>query len=446
MPPPTRSTPDACPGALRLHRAEDGRVARIRVPGGVLTGRQAELLGDAAERLGDGRLGITSRGNVEIRGLAERDAPEWTALLTGAGLLPSYRHERVRNIVAGPLSGLDGRGHADARSWAAELDALLCGQEWTAELSGRFLFVLDDGRGDVSGLGGDVTAAAAPGGRAVLCVAGQRVALATSDVPRAALAAAGAFLDAARAAGTGAWRVGELPSGHVPDLGAALRRAGLSCDEAGVPSEPGAPAAGPAPGLLPAPDGTAVLSVFPRLGRLSVAQWRALLPLPGGELRLTPWRGIVLPGCPAAGAEGRLAELERAGFVTRADSPWYGAGTCTGLPGCAKSRTDVRSDAAAAVASGARVPGGADGSAVTPADAAVPAAERHLPVYWSGCERRCGHPGGDWVDVLATGAPSASASDAYRVTVHRAPAPDAVSGTPPRPVTVPTPPTRASAQ
>ncbi|GAA1235854.1 hypothetical protein GCM10009665_27610 [Kitasatospora nipponensis] len=26
-----------------------------------------------------------------------------------------------------------------------------------------------------------------------------------------------------------------------------------------------------------------------------------------------------------------------------------------------------------------------------------------LPVHWSGCERRCGHPAGDWVDVLATG-------------------------------------------
>jgi precorrin-3B synthase len=32
-----------------------------------------------------------------------------------------------------------------------------------------------------------------------------------------------------------------------------------------------------------------------------------------------------------------------------------------------------------------------------------------LPVHWSGCERRCGHPAGDWVDVLAT------ASGTYRI-------------------------------
>ncbi|MBM7089758.1 cobalamin biosynthesis protein CobG, partial [Streptomyces sp. S12] len=33
-----------------------------------------------------------------------------------------------------------------------------------------------------------------------------------------------------------------------------------------------------------------------------------------------------------------------------------------------------------------------------------------LPVYWSGCERRCGHPRGDHVDVVA--APGGG----YRVT------------------------------
>ncbi|MFB6892271.1 cobalamin biosynthesis protein CobG, partial [Kitasatospora sp. NPDC056327] len=37
-----------------------------------------------------------------------------------------------------------------------------------------------------------------------------------------------------------------------------------------------------------------------------------------------------------------------------------------------------------------------------------------LPVHWSGCERRCGHPAGRWVDALATG-------QGYRVTVAGAP-------------------------
>ncbi len=408
---PARDRADTCPGVLRLHRAEDGRVARIRTPGGVLTTYQAEGLADAAERLGDGHLGITSRGNVELRGLGEADGPRLAELLTEAGLLLSSRHERVRNIIATPLSGLDALGHADAQAWAAELDALLCAEDWAAELSGRFLFVLDDGRGDVAGLGGDVTLCAAPGGRSVLRV-GEAPAyvVPAADAPRAALAAAEAFCAAARDSGTGAWRVRELPPEHQPDVAEALRQAGVRVLDSGAAAGPGpqaggalpGPPPGPPPGLLAGHRGTLIVSVSPLLGRVSVAQWRALLPAFGGTLRITPWRGIVVPGLRPDDAELRLRLLADAGLLTRADDPGLGVGACTGRPGCAKSRCDVRSDAIAALTA----------TAGPPAEAS-----QLLPVYWSGCARRCGHPHGEWVDVSAVDDELHGA--AYRVTVHR---------------------------
>ena len=46
---PVRDRGDACPGALRLHTADDGALARIRVPAGVLTAGQAYALADAAD-------------------------------------------------------------------------------------------------------------------------------------------------------------------------------------------------------------------------------------------------------------------------------------------------------------------------------------------------------------------------------------------------------------
>ncbi|WP_240800762.1 hypothetical protein [Streptomyces sp. ICN441] len=482
MPPPPTTPPDqgeshirdrgdACPGALRLHPAADGGLARLRLPAGLLTGRQLWALSVAAERLGDGSLSITSRGNVELRGLADGCGPALAELLREAGLLPSDTHERVRNIVASPLAGLDGyggrggrggrggsdehgghdgghcgRGGVDVRSWARELDALLCASERAAELSGRFLFALDDGRCDVAGLGADVTLLAdgtgrrdGPGdgpedgpadgsedgpedgpedGRVELRIGRHTFRVRTADAARAALAAAEAFLAAAAEAGTGAWRVRELPEGQDIAVGAELERAGVAATPCPGTSgtrrsapEPGSepavdgptgPGAGPLPGIVEGPGGWAV-SVLAPLGRLTVAQARELLPAPADEVRLTPWRGAVVPGFADRGAaRARLDALRRAGFVTGTGSPWYGVGACTGRPGCARSLADVRADVRACLQGGA--------AAGVPAGAAP--GPGGLPVYWSGCERRCGRPQGDHVDVVATG------DGTYRVTAR----------------------------
>ncbi|MEV8060181.1 nitrite reductase [Streptomyces antimycoticus] len=477
---PVRGRDDACPGALRLHPADDGSLARIRVPGGLLTARQAQALGRVAEELGDGRLDITSRGNLQVRGLDAGCGAELAARLRAAGLLPSDRHDRVRNIVASPLSGLDGEGHADVVAWVRELDAALCGGAPTrggelSGLSGRFLFALDDGRGDVATLGADVTLIATPDGGAVLRVggplpgpgvpspstagahpdaaarrgsptagsaAGGGLRVRREDAPRAAALAAVEFLAKAHESGTRAWRVRELPARHaVTTEGLAARLADAGVEAVPVEHEPAprARATPPAPGPVPGPNGRHALSVALPLGRVSAAQWRLLAGLASrsgaAELRMTPWRGVVLPGFSPDDTRGALAELSDAGLVTTPDSPWLGVGTCTGRPGCAKSLADVRADTARMVANtargamdpargtsgtarGAANPAGADAGGAKPwpvsgtAYGGGPAGPDPLPVYVSGCERRCGHPGGRWVDALATG------DTDYRVTVR----------------------------
>ena len=213
---------DACPGALQTHAAADGALARVRVPGGLLTGGQLRALAAAARDLGDGALELTSRGNVQLRGLADGAEAELGDRLAAVGLLPSASHERVRNVLASVLTGgqlralaaaardlgdgaleltsrgnvqlrgltdgaeaelgdrlatvgllpsashervrnvlasaLTGRagGHVDVRPWVRALDAGICADPALAALPGRYLATLDDGRGDVSGLGGDV--------------------------------------------------------------------------------------------------------------------------------------------------------------------------------------------------------------------------------------------------------------------------------------------------
>ncbi|GAA1913519.1 precorrin-3B synthase [Streptantibioticus ferralitis] len=388
-----RGRDDACPGALRLHSADDGALARVRLPGGLLTAAQAEALARLSVELGDGHLDLTSRGNVQLRGLSPDAGGELGARLGAAGLLPSIRHERVRNVVASPLARLDGRGHADVQAWTHEVDALLCASDALTDLSGRFLFVLDDGRGDVAALGGDVTLIARPGGAAVLHVGpvapDSGIAVPAEDGPRWVLRAAEEFLRLARGAGQRAWRVREV------DPDGSRIRARLGGPQA--PAEAVADCPPPAFGVVRDACGEGVgLSLGVRFGRSSARQWRLLATVAArgsGELRLTPWRGVVLPGLTAADALAASHELSEAGFITDPASPWQGASACTGLPGCAKSLADVRRDAADALA------------------AQPPYDTPRLPVHWSGCERRCGHPGGRWVDVLAT-------ADGYQVTVH----------------------------
>ncbi|MCX5532646.1 cobalamin biosynthesis protein CobG [Streptomyces sp. NBC_00006] len=416
---------DACPGALRLHMADDGFLARVRVPGGVLGVDQARALAGAAGRLGDGMLHLTSRGNVQLRGLRDGCGAELAGVLGAAGLLPSAAHERVRNVVASPMSGLDGCGFVDVREWLTGLDAGLCASSVTPELSGRFLFGLDDGRGDVAALRPDVLVRGLPSGEAEVFLGEVGVRVPYGRAAEVAVAAAEVFVAAAREASGRVWRVAELglpaeelerllsahpaltPRGSAPDPAAqspqgldfaepALTPRGSAPDPA-AQSPQGLNSAATALGNLPpwaagwarrppvprnkdvgpGPGARPVVTV--PLGAIGPRQWDALTELAGQlpprELRLTPWRSVVVPGATPEQIE-RLAET---GLVSDPTSPWTRVAACIGRPGCAKSHADVRHDATVHL------------------DEAHPT----LPTYWSGCERRCGHPAEPYVDIVA---------------------------------------------
>lgn len=62
---------DACPGALRPHQAADGALARIRLPGGMITAAQLATLASVASDFGSATLELTARGNVQLRGIRD---------------------------------------------------------------------------------------------------------------------------------------------------------------------------------------------------------------------------------------------------------------------------------------------------------------------------------------------------------------------------------------
>ncbi|GAA1696510.1 nitrite/sulfite reductase [Fodinicola feengrottensis] len=291
---------------------------------------------------------------MQVRGLA--GAGDLAERLAGAGLLPSESHERVRNIIASPLSGWDGQGLLDIFPLVSMLDTVLCDTAGLAELPGRFLLVVDDGRRDVIGLGADIGLLSVARDQLALVLAGLDTGLRVRpdqavDVVRGA---AEAFLAERAAQGSTAWRLAELADGPAA-IGRRMGRPPASMPRL----------SGRQPTPVGAYDGVSVVGV--PLGRLDAEQVATLISA-ADEFRVTPWRSVAF--------RGRIRTT--AGLITDPDSPWLGVTACAGKPRCAQALADVRTDAAKALAPGRR------------------------PVHWSGCARRCGRPAGSLVDVVAT--------------------------------------------
>ena len=94
-------TADRCPGVLRPHLAEDGAMVRVRIPGGQTTGAALGRLGELAAAYGSGLLQLTSRGSLQLRGLADPLPDDFVAAITAAGL-PARRPPTNGSATSSP--------------------------------------------------------------------------------------------------------------------------------------------------------------------------------------------------------------------------------------------------------------------------------------------------------------------------------------------------------
>ena len=169
------------------------------------------------------------------------------------------------------------------------------------------------------------------------------------------------------------WRLAEIDSGADRVLAA------LALPPTAVPLEFDAVATPPI-GWLPHGDRVS-LGAGIRLGVLDArtAEFLAAIDRP---IVVTPWRSVVIPDLDEWAAEQVVRVLAPMGLIFDENSPWLEVSACTGSPGCAKAKADVRGDLSEAVAAGE-----------------LPVAGRQ---HWVGCDRGCGRPGGDVADVVAT--------------------------------------------
>lgn len=285
--PKQRNRPDRCPGVLRPWLADDGALIRIRLVGGRTSKAQLSQLSGIAETYGDGRIHLTNRANLQVRAIdTDGDSiPESvTDEIAAAGLLPAPGHDRIRNIMVSPLTGRHG-GRADLWPVATALDAGLTADRHYADLSGRFLFCLDDGRGDLLSRTCDLGLVAIDAEHAQLRIGsrGWGSIVPLPQAPELLLQQVRRFLDH-RGSGLGVpWHIDEMPDAAGVFETAAARHPATRVT-----------AARPPYGIISQTDGRRAVHRPIADGRLSST---AVAELPDGDVIITPWHSVLSIDC-----------------------------------------------------------------------------------------------------------------------------------------------------
>jgi len=371
--------PDRCPGVLRPHFAADGALLRIRIPGGHISRRGIATLSQITAKFGDGNLHLTSRGNVQIRGIPVTDDQqipnELPHIVAASGFLPSSTHDRVRNIVASPLSGIIG-GRMDVRPLVSALDRALCTDPRLAELPGRFLFGLDDGRGDLAGMPIDLGIYAIDERSAQIRVGTfSGPVISSTEIVDIILDLAHRFLDISE----GKWNVVQLPKKGRELLNNVEFSNFLRHTKSGDRWSVERFRRNILHGIITISTAESAVAGSVPLGVLTPPMQRALLDAAehsDSTIILTPWRGVIVTPVPTDQASNVAALLQEAGLVLDPASPWSRISACIGSPGCARSRGDTRSQAVKLVRRLSSPDTSDDGS----------------PYHIAGCERACGAP------------------------------------------------------
>ncbi|MTH34491.1 precorrin-3B synthase [Paracoccus limosus] len=330
-----------CPGALRPMRSGDGLVLRIRARGGRLLPEQSRVIADLSARLGNGLIDLTSRANLQLRGLDQAGHAEAITALDALGLLDdSPAAEARRNVMLSPVAPVDG----PAWHLAAELSRRLTAPD-APDLPGKFGFAIDEAAPVLSEAPADIRLI--PKGTGWhLHPEGADWHLPAADPAQDALALAGWFIaQGGVSAGRGRMR--------------ALIAGGTRHSDA-VPG--GLPAPAPAPQPGPLAQGRLLGFAF---GQITAAQLAAIT----APIRLTPWRMLLLE---------TPEKVRIPGAIEAPGDPLLRSHACTGAPACPQARAETR-------------------------ELARTLAPLAASLHVSGCAKGCAHRGRAAITLVATG-------------------------------------------
>jgi precorrin-3B synthase len=338
-----------CPSALRPMLSGDGLVVRLRPRGGWLSSAQAAGIAELSARHGNGLIDLTSRANLQIRGVRKESHEPLIEGLDRLGLVDAQLDvESQRNVLVSPFWNAGD----DVQSLAAELEQALARPP--LGLPEKFGFAVDCGERRVL--------AQAPADIRIERGSDGSLIVRADGAPRGRTVSRGETIETALSLAEWFVASGGVNGGRGR-MAAHIATAGLPRELAGQ-MEPAPTTASPAPGIHLT--GALVGLAFGQLQRATLTYLASLVP----GLRMTPWRMIFLEGLREMPAQD--------GLITRADDPMLRVIACTGAPGCPEAHVETRTLAASL----------------------APHISEDATLHVSGCAKGCAHPGSSEVTLV----------------------------------------------
>ena len=99
---------------------------RMRMPNGILTSNQMRVLAEVVQYGDDGNADITTRQNIQLRGVRLEDIPDIFNRFEPAGLTSVQSGmDNVRNITGDPVAGLDAEELFDTRNLVSQVQDMI---------------------------------------------------------------------------------------------------------------------------------------------------------------------------------------------------------------------------------------------------------------------------------------------------------------------------------
>ncbi|MDU0810271.1 MAG: precorrin-3B synthase [Burkholderia sp.] len=371
----------ACPGLVRIVKAADGGLCRIKLFGGQLNTRQIYAIADAACIYGSSVIEVTNRANLQIRGIQNGKEIELIQALINSGLGPYIEHKHnenvdltmlstnddVRNIMLNPLASRDPSALLNTRKLAELLFIMLARESRRTELSPKFSIQLDGGE-SIAVLDHRHDIWLSPwirkdGVIRIACGIAGCPPVRQNDPPALVDVAPHEIVDLVRAlilsfldlASIDTYRIFDLMKTHDTVALLANAQSYLSF-QLRRDSSLGAWRRAPSDTTLrfgahieSYQDSYYRVGAQFALSRINADKFIKLASLidtyGDRSIVITPWKSIFIHGVAASNVRSFLSELNKLGLVTSPSASLARFVACTGSTGCMKGRADTKRDA-----------------------------------------------------------------------------------------------------